>query len=252
MDFINGDSIYSHYIDFINKAISDEETFRTFKSNVRYTGILEHVSEEQGHGYLQEINKYPRVSDDLWVKFLENDNIGSPHKFKYNLPIGVHAVSPTTLRYVKFALDIFYTKMANKENLNIVEIGGGYGGLCKILFDIASDKISSYTILDLDSVSKLSRKYLENFDCKDKVKTGTLNDYNFDKIDLVLAFYSYSELSEDFRKLYSKEIISKSESGFMCWNINLDNDLIKKELNKNTLFFHEIPLTGQYNRIVMF
>ena len=258
VNFVNGDNGYSDYIDLVNQAVNNEEIFKIFKSHNNYTGILEHVSQYQGQQYLFEINKYTKLPNELWEQFLLNDSIGSPNKYLYELPIGNKYVSPTTLRYIKFSLDIinFIKNHVQKNGINIVEIGGGYGGLCKVLLDICEYygiDIYEYTIYDLEDVSKLSKKYLDTIPhgkC-DNLRTGTLvNCEPPSRIDLVLAFYSYSEISEEFRKLYCETIISNSLHGYFAWNFNMTNEEIKNELSKNISIEEEVPLTGQFNKIV--
>jgi hypothetical protein len=263
LDFIEGEDTYREYVNFIYRVLSDDKSFKSFKSNRLYTGILEHVSEELGNGYLIEINKYPQLPGTLWEKILINDTIGSPNMFMYEIPLGRKYISPTTLRYIKFSLDFLYKYKNNEKNENcdipidIIEIGGGYGGFCKIFLDISEFfqiQINSYTILDLDAPSKLCRKYLDTIEhgkCG-SIITGTLEEVDIsDKKDfIVLAFYSYSEISLDFRKIYLEKVISKSKQGFMCWNINMSNEDINKEIGKNIVVSPEIPLTGQFNRII--
>jgi hypothetical protein len=55
-----------------------------------------------------------------------------------------------------------HIKDSKLENLEIVELGGGYGGLCLCLSHfskILDVKISKYNIIDLDLVLKLQEKY---------------------------------------------------------------------------------------------
>ncbi len=245
---------YKNYVESIEQALINPKIFNNFKNNKEYNGVLEHVSEEQGRIYLREILNNKNANKVPWESVLLNDILGSPTTFYYDLPIGFTYVSPTTLRYIKFSLDVIEFLGTVTKPLNIIEIGGGYGGFCKIFLDICTEfkiNIKLYTIFDLDAPSKLQKKYLEILPHgPGKIVTGTLNTNNIlDSYDLLLAFYSYSELSEEVRQMYS-DIIKKSDNGFMCWNVDMDNENIKKELNKNISITNEVPLTGPYNRII--
>src|SRR5439155_585481 len=106
-----------------------------------YTDMLEHVSYSQGNDYLNIIlNEYP----DLVKKFSafrENDAIGDPRTYLYEK----HGLfSPTTLRYIKIAGDI-RARFGDLSRMHIVEIGGGYGGQCKIIHDLCG--FARYTII---------------------------------------------------------------------------------------------------------
>lgn len=263
IDFQYGDhSQYKNYVDIVKLAVSDDFIFHNFKSNSNYTGILEHVSYELGLRYLDEIKRYGTVIElpqTLWSSMLENDSIGNPNTFFYDIPgLSTKHVSPTTLRYIKFGLDLVgLIKLwsLNDEAINICEIGSGYGGFCKIFMDLAKHfniKINKYQLYDLEDPAKLAKKYLDEIGVSSEVfETGTLETLKVPENGptICLAFYSYSEISLEFRKLYSN-LIDKSNHGFMCWNSNVSDNDIRSELNKNITISPEVPLTGQYNRVV--
>jgi hypothetical protein len=149
-------------------AVNDDNMFRIFKQNRKFVDILEHVTYEQGLDYISEIKRY-QYKDYDWNIFLENDIIGNPLIYDYynelsELKMNIYLISPTTLRYICFGLKILeYVKQNMKDEIDIIEIGGGYGGQCKILYDlfkVNNIRIKSYTIIDLDGVSKLQNKYL--------------------------------------------------------------------------------------------
>ena len=122
------------YIDSINSFLSDEDKFNNFrKSGKDYTTILEHITQQGGQTYLNYIKTN---YNDFLIKNLEefkkNDTIGNPHIYTYE---SVGDINPTTLRYIKFAGDIFH-KFGDLINYNLIEIGAGYGGLTRILNSI--------------------------------------------------------------------------------------------------------------------
>lgn len=247
VDFVNGDILYKDYIKCVNNVLENDELFNNFKSDENYRFVLEHVSKNLGDEYLKEILKDDKMNDRLWEKMLENDKIGNPIKYKYKLPIGERDVSPTTLRYIKYSLDVIkYVKKV--ENFTVVELGGGYGGFCKIFHDLCDeyDLNINYMIYDLEAVSKLSKKYLNNFELTKNVKTGTLSSLDVpEKIDLFLSFYAYSELSDEFMYVYNDILINISESGYMCWNSDKKCNIEWKYKEEK-----EKPLTGVNNKII--
>lgn len=144
----------SSYPQLCQLAVENEEVFANFKRYPAYQAILEHVSYEHGKEYLDIILKEDPELVSLFNKFRENDLLGNPIVYDY----GQYGIfSPTTLRYIKVARDL-RKKFGDMSHMRVVEIGGGYGGQCKILSDLCG--FASYTIIDLPEAVKLANKYL--------------------------------------------------------------------------------------------
>ena len=77
------------------EAVEDDNVFKNFKRDPRYTAILEHVPVDQGKLYAQDILDY-EIDTDLINTFKENDLIGGSSTFNYGEPFG--SISPSTLR----------------------------------------------------------------------------------------------------------------------------------------------------------
>ena len=138
------------------------------------------------------------------------------------------------------------------EGIDIVEIGGGYGGLCLCLhyfapsFDI---NIKSYTIIDLTDVLRLQKMYLnsngiQNVNFEDTVTYGK----NIDKKNMFfISNYAFTELHRDKQNQYLQDLFPKVKHGFMCWNM-----IDYYDFGFKTYVIDEIPKTGQYNKYVFF
>ena len=124
-----GEESKDPYSQICIEAVENDDVFNKFKKDPRYTAILEHVSIEQGKLYAEDILDYD-IDSDLISSFKENDIVGGSNIFNYGEPYG--RISPSTLRYIQNALDISYFFGEGELN-KIVEIGGGYGGLCKTI-----------------------------------------------------------------------------------------------------------------------
>jgi len=158
-------------------------------------------------------------------------------------------VSPTTLRYVKVLSDLMHL-FGTLDDLDIVEIGGGYGGQCKIIYDVASP--NSYTIVDLPEVMELQKKYLY-YNGIDEVQFGIpswMHHY-----DLCIANYSFTEVDRQFQDLYKEKIIAISRRGYITCNFldqRADGSMSKAEIlamKPNAIVLPEQPLTGRDNLI---
>lgn len=199
------------YAEICTEAVENEEVFATFKRDPRYTAILEHVSPEHGQRYFNGIMQY-ELDEELIEAFKENDKLGGANVLDYGEPFG--QVSPSTLRYVQNTLDIAHF-VGEGEIRKIVEIGGGYGGLCKTINCLCD--FDEYHIYDIEPASKLQEKYLSNFDVSEKVSFHSSIE-PIEDIDLVISNYSYSELNIDLQDAYYENVIRNAKRVYMILN----------------------------------
>lgn len=216
------DKIADEYLRACTEAVEDDSAFEVFKSNPEYTTILEHVLKDQGQSYLnmaREMNE--EAFEDNLAGFRENDRYGSPNTQVYP---GIEGqISPTTLRYIKNTFEIAF--MVNESPISrIVEVGGGYGGLCKILSTVC--EFDEYILIDLPEVSALQRKYIDLFpDIKDKVKCIPCTEYEEIKdIDLFISNYALSECSLEVQMEYYDKLVTNTKFAYLIYNLVNFND----------------------------
>ena len=228
--------------------------FSFFKQNPDYTEILEHVSEDQGRLYKEHLDQnFPEYISKL-DKFKENDLYGGTKLFNYD---GIGKISPTTLRYIKVLSDLKQL-YGNLDNFNIVEIGVGYGGQCKIISDFFN--IQNYYLVDLDESLNLSEKYLNKLNVKNAkvIRPNDIVSLN-QKFDLIISNYAFTEISKTIQEFYLNNIILKSNHGYITCNFisqycNIDSYSLKeleaKLNNFSTKKLQEFPLTHKDNLIL--
>ena len=217
--------MYTKYIEAVRKNTSLSETEWNFKSDKNYRDILEHVDEKLGTIYFNEVKiRFSKVFIEN-KKFLaelckENDKYGKPLKSFFP---EFSFCSPTNLRYILHSLLILeYAQKINLNDLNIIEIGGGYGGLCFFLnklsrlFDIT---IKSHTIFDLEEVSQLQSLYLNKLQINN-FKVCQLNNFkDLNNDSFLISNYAFSEIPLEVQKEYAEKVIRPFTSrGFLCWN----------------------------------
>ena len=212
-------SIYNYYTQAVKENLQLSKTELFFKSDPRYQYVLEHVSKNHGAEYLglikQEFCDFYKEHKNALINLCRtNDNIGKPIKFYY---FDFCQCSPTNLRYIYQSLLIIkHIHKIGLKNLNVIEIGGGYGGLCFFLKNISSlyrINISSYIIYDIPEVEDLQSKYLEYQDIQLDKKE------NIKKQSFLISNYAFSELPKDIRDKYEREIIKPfCGYGFLAWN----------------------------------
>ena len=215
---------YEHYKEVVKYNLTLDTKLWNFKRNPHYTTILEHVSSEEGLRYMECIHSEFRevfISNFKYIYEIikANDSIGQPNTIKYTEEI---QCSPTNFRYIYHSLLILNNM--KEKCVNIVEIGGGYGGLCLYLFKLAplfNITIQSYTIFDIDHVIDLQKRYLEQFNIS--INSYTLDsNYTIQDNSYLISNYAFSEISDSLQKEYITKVISKCNHGFLVWNhINL-------------------------------
>ena len=202
------DEAATPYLNVCNYAANSDEFFKQFKSHPAYRHVLEHVSFEEGQQYLKEIDiDYLDKLDEV----KENDSLGSPVIYEYP---SVGEISPTTIRYIKNTSDII-NKFGNSFD-SIVEIGGGYGGLCKVLSSFI--KFEQYLLLDLEECNLLSRKYLSHFNLPTLSYRSEEIDEIDENFDLLISNYAFSECHKEVQQDYIERFIKKSNNFYIMHN----------------------------------
>lgn len=192
----------SVFADACVRAVNDEVAFAGFKREPFYSLLYQSYSYEEGCAFLREIeSEYP----DLIAQFdrlRSSDRIGDPKVYDYG---GYGAFSPTTLRAIQVAGMVQNNIGPCKR---VIQIGAGYGGLCKILKDLGL--WDSYAIVDLPEHIALAQKVLE----KEGI-TG-VDFYTLDTLpsagtyDLVLSDLHFSEFSRPLQKMFLDRIAAHS------------------------------------------
>jgi putative sugar O-methyltransferase len=201
----------SDYRKFCADAAEIDDIFGGFRNHPIYKSIVETVSGESGAQYATlAINRLPRILNYM-DEFRRNDLYGGPQLFRYS---NIGAFSPTTLRYIKFAIDI-RELFGNLDGMRIAEIGVGYGGQCRILS--ALFKLKSYDLFDLSEPLQLAHRYLGIFSL-DNVHSRDIDNSDFSDYDLVISNYAISEIEKSIQDKYIERVILKSKHGFIVCN----------------------------------
>lgn len=212
-------AVYANYV----KTISNTNDLSNFKNHPSYTYMLEHVSAEQGRQYIKSIHINTKLSINDVVSFCNlNDSVGNPNTIEY----GIVTASPTSLRYIYFAhLILTHIKSLNLPVLNIVEIGGGYGGLCLAIHYFSEAygvKVNTYKIIDLLTINKLQEMYISKVNSNISVEYIDAATFGSDIKDtnlFLISTYCFSEIPLELQHSYIKTLFPKVSHGFIAWNI---------------------------------
>jgi putative sugar O-methyltransferase len=215
-------SMIDNYLQACNEFVENDNLFSVFKVDSRYTPVLEHLTETDANLYFSEMKSKEILTEALVNSVKENDTYGSPLLFNHS-ELGV--ISPTTVRYIKNSLDIVSYFGSEMPFKNVLEIGGGYGGLCKVFSSF--NRFDTYHLVDFPEVNRLSKKYLNKFKyLKTKIKhISTSEVAENDNLDLVISNYAFSECSREYQKLYYNSFIKNAKNFYIVYNNFTENNL---------------------------
>lgn len=225
------------------------EGFETFKLNPYVNLFWENATEEEGRQAMEKVAaEYPFLIEKL-SKIQTGDRVGSPRVFDYGEG---SLFSPYTLRLTEVVGDM-HQRVGDLSGKRVVQIGAGYGGLCKILHDVYS--LKGYAIVDLPEQLDLAQKYLETLGITD-VEYISVDALQKGEWDLVLSDQAFSEFDGPYQERMIAEVFSGARSGYILGRVfpkhfgvsALDVETIEKKLKKIANFnalYMKIP---EYDR----
>lgn len=258
---ISDDGIYPV---FCALAAREKRTFATFRAIPIYNVICGNVPYELAESYIQviEILNDEPSSDRaryFWQFFfkeaIKNDLYGNPLRDKFLIRHNSFnkyvRMSATTVYHCKVLNDLIY--MFNKKDMQeIVEIGVGFGGLCRLIatyFDYKRSK-SRYVLVDLAPVLNLTKRYLDKYNLDtylEFIDGKNITSYEGDIPDFFISNYAFSELSRNVQDVYFESIINKTKCGYM-----ICNDLANKDADLKGYSVEEIANRIPESRIINF
>jgi len=205
------------YLEAVNEFLSNPSSFESFRQDVRYKRILEHVTSQGGINYLLHLKQYNREIFDSLHKFWRCDVVGSPELLSNVLP--KIQISPSTLRYVKVVSDL-QILFENLDSFRVVEFGVGYGG--QLLAADSWWSIKQWDLIDLPPVLQLTQKYLEHFVLNLGYRCLSLNQVVVPTAaDLVISNYAISEVPRESQMRFLKKVLESTPRGYLTMNSGL-------------------------------
>jgi hypothetical protein len=215
--------MYESYQAFIKTCLQDETIFQNFKVVPYYREILEHVSYNLGIEYLIHIWNEFRLDTPAVAEYCtKNDRVGNPVLFEYAPNI---KWSATSIRYIHHALLILkHMKKVGVDNVDVVEVGCGYGGLCLAIEHFSKHMgitIKSYTLIDLDEPNALQEKYLSQHSLQFPCSFLSASNYGKEITGtehFLISNYCFSEIASSHQSNYREVLFPKCSHGFFVWN----------------------------------
>ena len=236
------------YLETCRSAVADDAVFAKFKSLQGYKNILEHVTPRQGAEYLQTaLEMSEEAFLDNLESFKENDTVGSPDTFSYP---ETGKISPTTIRYIKNVFEMA-TLIEDAPISRVVEVGGGYGGLCKTLSVVCD--FDEYILVDLPEAVAVQEKYLKNFpELYAKCKFISCDDVEEVKdVDLFISNYALSECDYDTQVNYYDKLVANSKFAYIIYNLVNFNDFYYNKFTERMSERFEFTTDKDYENTVI-
>lgn len=198
------------YRDTCMRCAHDKNMFDVFRQNPALREIWEHVSYAQGSAYMSYIRQHPR-GQEMLDRAVENDKVGGPQTYSFD----GYTASPTTLRYVKVALDLYDMMGDSLFSANIAEIGGGYGGQATVI-----NTSGDYAIYDLPETCSLISRFTSCV--RPDSPIFCINSFRHSndetEYDLVISNYAWSELSRQVQLDYFNNVMKNCRFGYITCN----------------------------------
>ncbi len=209
MSWLTSDESIERYTDALKRASEDDIVFNFFRREPGVREIVEGVPDCVGFGYHAKLKDTEYFKHNL-EKIQQNDKVGSPRQFL----IDGQPFASTTLRYAWNVYDMGQNGV-RLDYADIVEVGGGYGGLCRMIHAFHTPK--SYTIIDLPEALALAKRYLEAYDITN-VRYMSCFEYGVEQIDTFISNYALTELTRDVQEPYIDKLMRFANNGYVTYN----------------------------------
>lgn len=212
MSWLTSEESVSKYLDSLRRASSDDAVFAKFRREAGVREIVEGVPDVVGRGYHAKL--CTQLGHDAlgveWERITKNDKVGDP----VLVELAPHGrAASTTMRYAWNVVDM-QRHGVKLDGAHIIEVGGGYGGLCRMICEYHDP--ASYTIVDLPEALDLARRYLAQFNIEPNLES--CYDYAEYDIDTFISNYALTELSRDVQHEYVNKLMKRAKSGYVTYN----------------------------------
>lgn len=198
------------YLQKCLESSQDYYKFLTFRSDSDISRVLILGKKEDGDKILERIKSSKELQENL-ENFRKNDSFGSP--MTYNYQKNGH-FSPSTLKYINTLFEL-REHFSSMENFNIVEFGGGYGGLCNILSHVV--KWNKYSFVEIKEPLELAKKVFmaSELDINCLLPEEVSKDETY---DLFISEFGFCELNEEGLEKYIF-MLENSNNAYLSMNL---------------------------------
>jgi hypothetical protein len=239
--------VYNDWQRFAKEIVDKNITSWKRHPHVKY--MLEHESVLAATMYIEYLTQF-LSKETIQTLATLNDRIGDSE------PITIHDIytSPSSIRYIRHSYDLVkHIQSKNLDNVTIVEIGGGYGGMALIAHEMAKLlglTIKNYIIYDLPGPGALQKWYLTQHGLDTNVQWNDCSTFCADlpkenETYVLFSSYAVSELSSEYRDAYLRNILPVIEGALLIWN---GTESSKALLPSSRVEVPEVPNTNTWGQ----
>jgi hypothetical protein len=253
---------YTGYREALREAAQQEPEDWTFKNDIRFQRVLEHVDHFQGFRFIEQMQReyatyWQDVVDLLPAVVEQNDRFGKPYVDTF------HEVdltcSPSNFRYLSQALRLFtHAAEVQPGHIHVIELGGGYGGLALYVHRLAhlfpETTIDAYTIIDLPEACAIQQRVAHELELPILAVNGldeTALEWAMERVDaprFLFSAYAFSEFDAETRAWYESRVARKCEHGVVIWNFRYGvSGVAEKDLGGPVYQFVDAPLRVEFD-----
>jgi putative sugar O-methyltransferase len=208
------DAVVQRFKEYCKVVVEDNKEFQSFKKHPHFVTVIGNdvLPKDMSDIYESSLLTEDLVSIEELIKFKINDTIGSPMLYEYDR---LGSISPGTLYFANVLADI-RRQFGNLRNIDVIEIGSGYGGQAKIILD-SDMNVQNYSVIDIPSTLGVCKKYLSHFN-HTNVSYITTSQIGTIAADLVISNWCLSELDEQGIQFYIDFVIKYCQQGYFLMN----------------------------------
>lgn len=219
-------SLYTRYIEAVREALWEEPNAWRFKSDARYREVLEHTPLAFAVAMLEwSLRAMPGLErEHVRALCRLNDSVGAPVLEQI---FGLGNYAPSNMRYLCHAIKLWqHIDSLGLPRVEIVEIGGGFGGLTTFvrgLAELFDTQIGAYWDLDLPEVATLQYRVARELGVSvfplegdDPASLKVIAERT--KPLICFSAYAFSEFDQATRDWYAERVLQHCRHGLMIWN----------------------------------
>jgi hypothetical protein len=203
-------------------AAREDDLFKRFRKSSIFMEVVEGTPKSAGYYNLEKLKMNSDFIASL-SKLESSESVGLPlNIIDFSINKINYSLNPTTIRYANNCCN--YINLFGRSIFDnfIYEIGGGYGGECKVMNDFYSslkegNKIANYNVFDLKSSHALIQKYLLIFG----YRVNFLDLHVMPAIEsksLVISNGAISEMRGDLLDAYIDLVVKPAAHGYFITN----------------------------------
>lgn len=198
----------------------------TFKGHPACRQFIETVTQEQGDAYFRLLSQRPdwATLEPLVRRTVdENDALGQPILLPSLLGL---VCAPTNLRYAWQACTLAdHIRALELEAADVLELGGGYGGLALYLYRLFPEILWSHSIVDLPEAGDIQYVFCRQFavpvqvvDGPDAIALRQAVNGTKRARRVFVSCYGFGEFPPAWRLWYADRLARHCPHGFVLWN----------------------------------